>query len=345
MTRVHGGSAKEEPLSSEETLYCHAQASARVQARTSALLSHPKQPLFNHRLDKESLNKPITLGGWHHHNQWPKHFHDRHGIGPTYDTIYNTRGDRFTAQHVSSHSPLRYSLSMPLTSASAESSARAQPARVPTSLSRSRHTSSQKFPRPWPLVKCVRDSALLASLMTLGHYMQLGAGSPERSEFRNYNQTAIVHKDIPRSHPAKRSQDQFLAPYLLPFVTSKEAALAALRLDGVTTESPFFPGAGPSASALCGADTRGSLCAAQTTLSTRANDYATSPCGPVQKLLPSIMWAGAVDDVEDMEVEEVLSCPNEGCVSIVLSSELEEHKETCFYRSSGRRAEPARATY
>ncbi|KAH7939732.1 hypothetical protein HPB52_016735 [Rhipicephalus sanguineus] len=68
------------------------------------------------------------------------------------------------------------------------------------------------------------------------------------------------------------------------------------------------------------------------TLSTRANDYATSPCGPVQKLLPSIMWAGAVDDVEDMEVEEVLSCPNEGCVSIVLSSELEEHKETCFYR-------------
>ncbi|KAH7956326.1 hypothetical protein HPB52_008178 [Rhipicephalus sanguineus] len=217
MTRVHDGSAKEEPLSSEETLYCHTQASARVQARTSALLSHPKQPLFNVQLDKESLNKPITLGGWHHHNQWHKHFHDRHGIGLTYDTIYNTRGDRFTAQHVSSHSPLRYSLSMPLTSASAESSARAQPARVPTSLSRSRHTSSQKFPRPWPLVKCVRDSALLASLMTLGHYMQLGAGSPERSEFRNYDQTAIVHKDIPRSHPAKRSQDQFLAfPFAAP---------------------------------------------------------------------------------------------------------------------------------
>ncbi|KAH7950770.1 hypothetical protein HPB52_001429 [Rhipicephalus sanguineus] len=41
--------------------------------------------------------------------------------------------------------------------------------------------------------------------------MQLGAGSPEGSECRNYDQTVIVHKDIPRSHPAKRSQDQFLA--------------------------------------------------------------------------------------------------------------------------------------
>ncbi|KAH7973099.1 hypothetical protein HPB52_021596 [Rhipicephalus sanguineus] len=135
MTRVHDGSVKQEP-------------SHGVCPGTSPNLrsfSHPKQPLFNLQLDKESPNKPITLWGWHHHNQWHNHFQHRHGIVLTYDTIYNTRADRFTAQHVSSHSPLRYSLSMPLTSASAESSARAQPDRVPTSLSRSRHTSSQNI--------------------------------------------------------------------------------------------------------------------------------------------------------------------------------------------------------
>ncbi|KAH7944474.1 hypothetical protein HPB52_019988 [Rhipicephalus sanguineus] len=33
-----------------------------------------------------------------------------------------------------------------------------------------------------------------------------------------------------------------------------------------------------------------------------------------------------------MEVDEVVNCQNEGCVSIVLSSEIEEHKEICFYR-------------
>ncbi|KAH7968639.1 hypothetical protein HPB52_010468 [Rhipicephalus sanguineus] len=71
--------------------------------------------------------------------------------------------------------------------------------------------------------------------------------------------------------------------YLLPFVTSKEAALAALRFDGVTTESPFFPRAGPSASPLCGADTCSdssaatweSLCAAQSSYTEPHNNTPT----------------------------------------------------------------------
>ncbi|KAH7983164.1 hypothetical protein HPB52_009700 [Rhipicephalus sanguineus] len=60
---MHDGSAEEERLSGEEMLYRHPHASARVQVRTSALLSNPKRHLFNPRIDKESPNKPITLGG------------------------------------------------------------------------------------------------------------------------------------------------------------------------------------------------------------------------------------------------------------------------------------------
>ncbi|KAH7984918.1 hypothetical protein HPB52_024444 [Rhipicephalus sanguineus] len=57
--------------------------------------------------------------------------------------------------------------------------------------------------------------------------MQLGAASPERSECRYYDQTAIVRKDIPRSHPAKRSQDQFLA---FAFCGADTCSLLALKL-------------------------------------------------------------------------------------------------------------------
>lgn len=117
-------------------------------------LSHPKRRHFNPRFHKESPSKPITLGGWHHANQSHKHFYDTHGIGQTHVTIYNTRGDRLTAQHTSFPS-LSYFVACVLaqTIAGAAGPARANLSAHHVSFQNPPH-SRENICRPCPLKIC-----------------------------------------------------------------------------------------------------------------------------------------------------------------------------------------------